>query len=109
VSVHVAEKDFQATVVAAAEQLGWRAFHTYDSRRSEPGFPDLVLVRERVVFVELKTERGRVSAEQAAWVAALCEAGAECHVWRPGDWKPLIRVLTTGGRQRAHGKRKAAA
>lgn len=85
------ERDFQATVVETARLLGWRVYHTHDSRRSEPGFPDLVLVRERVVWAELKTDsvRSRLTPEQRSWVDALQRAGGEVHVWRPRDW-PLI-------------------
>ena len=89
----VSEKAFQATVVETAKLLGWRIFHVHDARRSEPGFPDLVLVRNRVVFGELKTQRGRLSAEQAAWIRDLREAGALVHVWRPSDWPEIEQVL----------------
>jgi hypothetical protein len=40
-----------------------------------------------VVFVELKSDRGRLSVEQQDWLHALGDAGAECHVWDPRDWK----------------------
>ena len=39
----VTEKAFQTAVVELAELCGWKVYHTYDSRRSAPGFPDLVL------------------------------------------------------------------
>lgn len=42
----VRERDFQAAVMELARLLGWRVYHTWDSRKSEPGFPDLVLVRD---------------------------------------------------------------
>ena len=35
------EKKFQSQVVRIAKVFGWLCYHTYDSRRSEPGFPDL--------------------------------------------------------------------
>jgi hypothetical protein len=57
--------------------LGWRVYHTWDSRKSEPDFPDLVLVRDRVMFAELKSPRGRLRKDQAAWLCALRAAGAE--------------------------------
>src|SRR5688572_19177552 len=39
------ERAFQAQVVKYARLMGWTAYHTHDSRRSQAGFPDLVLVR----------------------------------------------------------------
>ncbi len=38
-----AEGDFQAGVVRLAELRGWLVYHTHDSRRSQPEFPDLTL------------------------------------------------------------------
>ena len=40
------EKQFMAQVVELAKLKGWLVYHTYDSRRSEPGFPDLCMVRK---------------------------------------------------------------
>ena len=79
----VLEKDLMAAVLSDARLLGWLAYHTHDSRRSEPGFPDAVLVRERVVWVEFKVGRGVLSAAQERWQAALKAAGAEVYVLRP--------------------------
>ena len=42
------EKKFQAAVLQIANMYGWLAYHTHDSRRSAPGFPDLVLVRNGI-------------------------------------------------------------
>ena len=42
----VTEKEFQAVVVEYAQRLGYMVYHTYDSRRSQRGFPDLVMVKE---------------------------------------------------------------
>ncbi len=67
----LSERAFQRQIVQLAELMGWRTYHTYDSRRSNPGFPDLVLVRApRVIFAELKRQRGRVTAAQTEWVDA---------------------------------------
>ena len=50
------------------------------------GFPDLVLVRKgRLLFVELKSEIGKVSPQQRKWLDDLDKA-AETYVWRPEDW-----------------------
>ena len=83
----MSEKQLQAAVVAMARHLGWRVYHTFDSRRSDAGFPDLVLVRgSRLVFAELKTAKGPVSDYQARWLEALGATAAEVFLWRPADW-----------------------
>lgn len=90
----VLEKDWQRTVVDLARQLGWtRIYHTHDSRRSTHGFPDLVLVRDRVIYLELKRETTRPTSEQVAWLRALRAAGAEAYIARPRDLEDLAAVL----------------
>jgi hypothetical protein len=89
VTLPVTEKAFQATVIELARWFGWRVHHPHDSRRSEPGWPDLVLARpatREVLFVELKTARGRLTDDQGWWLDALHVAGLETAVWRPADW-----------------------
>ena len=78
------EKTFQAQVIRISKVFGWLSYHTYDSRRSAPGFPDLVLVRgDKLLFRELKTEDGRLTAHQKVWGKKLKDAGADYKVWRP--------------------------
>lgn len=93
----ILEKDWQRQVRELAETLGYRrAYHTFDSRRSDTGFPDLVLVhprRKRVVFLELKREKGKLSAAQASWIRDLHCAGAEVYVARPRHLDALAKVL----------------
>ncbi len=50
------------------------------------GFPDALLVRERLIFVEFKTATGRASEEQMKWRTALIDAGLDAYLWRPSDW-----------------------
>jgi hypothetical protein len=93
-ATHVTEKQFMAAVIEMAQMLGWLVYHTHESRRSEAGFPDLVCVRrDRVVFIELKTEKGRLSEDQERWLAALGLAGAEVRCWRPSDWPEIEAAL----------------
>jgi hypothetical protein len=88
------ESQFQAAVVEYAERLGWLAYHTHDSRRSNPGFPDLVLARRgRLIFAELKTEKGRLSTAQVDWLRAIEDASIEVYVWRPSLWHEIEGVL----------------
>ena len=67
------------------KDLGLRGYHTHDSRRSESGYPDWTITGQRTIFRELKTQRGKVSAAQQEWLAALTAAGDDAAVWRPAD------------------------
>jgi hypothetical protein len=97
------ESEFQRTVCEALRVLGWRFCHFRPGRTSrgwrtpitgDAGYPDITAVRgDRVVFVELKAEKGRLSQEQATWLAALGRAGQSVHCWRPSDWDVIEEVL----------------
>lgn len=90
----MSEKQWQWLVVNLATSLGYLAYHTFDSRRSNPGFPDLVLVGNgKVIYAELKTEKGRVRPEQKKWLKALKSNGAEAYLWRPQDYDAVREYL----------------
>lgn len=93
------EKQWLEQVRKLATQLGWMTYHPHQSKFSEPGFPDLTLVRERVVFVELKRHAttAKLSPHQELWRDRLLNAGAEWYCWRPADADDIIRIL---GRKR---------
>jgi hypothetical protein len=89
------EKQFMQRIVSFARARGWLVFHTYDSRRSAPGFPDLVLVRRgRLIMAEIKTQTGRLTRAQQEWLQALGEcSNVEAMIWRPSDWIQIQKVL----------------
>ncbi len=90
----MSEKAFQSLVKSHAVALGWLAYHTHNSRRSDPGFPDLVLVRGGVlIFAELKTEKGKTSESQEVWINAVRENNTPVYVWRPRNWAEIKEVL----------------
>jgi hypothetical protein len=116
------EAQWQAQVVGLAGFYGWRVYHTHDSRRSAPGFPDLVLVRPpELIFAELKGESTRVTPDQEAWLTdlrlvgdAVQEDEAVCfgegigpyppptvdvYLWRAPDLDPVHERLARGRAQ----------
>ena len=97
----VSECEFMANVKQLARFFGWRVFHNFDARRSDPGFPDLICVRDgHLLFMELKTEKGKATPEQDAWlrelrnVAIFAGQGVRAGLFRPSDM-PRIREMLT--------------
>ena len=93
------EKDLQECVRLACRVRRLPIYHTWDSRRSEPGFPDCVIVLPaEVIFAELKTQKGRVSTDQRRWLNDLHGARARCYLWRPSHWlSDSIQKVLDGG------------
>lgn len=97
------ERDWQRDIIRLARTLGWKVAHFRPAQTSKgwrtavaadgAGFPDLILVRDRLIAAELKNEKGRVTEEQAEWIAALQVAGVEAYVWRPDDLDDVMAVL----------------
>ena len=87
VYVRILEADFQAQIVKLATLLGWKVYHTHDSRKSQGGFPDLILIRRtRMIVSELKTQEHTTTDEQRKWMHAFIGIGigdAEVSLWRP--------------------------
>lgn len=118
----LSEKDFQRQVTDLGEVLGWdwahfrpaqtaRGWRTPVSGTIGEGWVDLVLVRardRRLVFAELKSDRGAVSPRQMAVLdilrslacpdaprhgfVGMTHAEVEVHVWRPSDLRDPIET-----------------
>lgn len=91
------EAAWQKTVRQAAAMLNWRCYHTRFSFRSDPGFPDLICVKgNRLVALELKSERGRVTAAQQEWIEAFAAVpGVTALIAKPNDW-PAVEAALKG-------------
>jgi hypothetical protein len=89
------EASFLKTVREAARLAGWETYHTLNSKGSEPGWPDLVLVKPgRLLISELKTDHGRLTREQTHWLRLLATCAApEVSVWRPDDLDAILATL----------------
>jgi VRR-NUC domain len=100
------EQSFEVCVAEVARLAGWRCVHFRAARTKHgwrvptaydgQGWPDLTLVRPpRLVFVELKSQTGKLSDSQRDWLDVLrLLPNAEVHVWRPADWDALVETLT---------------
>lgn len=100
------EAQFQTAVLQLAQIYNYELrYHNPDSRRSQAGFPDLVLAsksRGRLLFRELKTDDGRLSPEQIRTIDVLETVGADIAVWRPLDLRSgrIARELSVRVAQR---------
>lgn len=106
----MAEAEWARQFTDLATLYGWTYAHFRPARTNKgwrtpvegpggAGWPDYVLWRERVIFVELKSERGRLSHEQLDVMGlgdargGLLGAGAEVYVWWPSDFRSAHEVL----------------
>lgn len=106
----ISEEDFRKYVIEFAQLHGWRYLYIPDSRHNQgqPGYPDLTLAREgRIIFAELKAQKGTVRNQQKEWLKALGGSYAFrdmneqirsllVTVWRPVDIDEIERVLVEG-------------
>jgi len=101
----IAERDWLSQVLDLAHLYGWVVAHFRPgmNRRgswSTPvqgdgvGFPDLVLLRPpELIVAELKTNRGKVTREQAVWIDSFSACGIESYVWRPAQFDQISARL----------------
>jgi hypothetical protein len=101
----VTEAQFQKWVLQLAKLRGWRVAHFRTAQTTKgaymtpvaadgKGFPDLVLVRNgRLVFAELKAEKGRLGPDQKDWIDAISGCGIEMYLWKPADANTIEEAL----------------
>jgi hypothetical protein len=89
----LSEDAWTSWVLDAASLRGWRFWHDRDSRLNARGFPDLLLLRDRSVWAELKSETGLVRPGQVEFAADLTRAGQPWHLWRPRHKATVLEVL----------------
>lgn len=102
------EQTLQYAIIEAARLFGWKVAHFRAARTARgwrtpvaadgKGFPDLVLChpgRRRLIFAELKSTRGRLSAEQHEWLGVLGDVAdvaqqVDVYLWTPDDWPDRV-------------------
>ncbi len=89
------EKSLQAQVIELLQLFDWRYYHTWRSTHSPAGYPDLTCVRPpRLIFAELKAEKGRLTGAQDEWLGDLgLVPGIEVYLWRPSDLDRIVEIL----------------
>ena len=107
VATSTSEAVLLAAVMDGLRKCGWLAIHHWTSRYSEKGYPDVAGVRLKadgtaeMIFVETKTEKGKVTPEQQAWLEALAKVPGVVYagVLRPSSWMSgeLDEVMLKGG------------
>lgn len=107
--------EVQAAIIELADRLGYMHHHETDSRKTNPGFPDLVIAGHGLIlFIECKGQREKLRPARVVqrrrgpvqlpgqddWLQALASCGANAIVCRPqaadiagrdtaGDWYEL--------------------
>jgi hypothetical protein len=95
------EKEFQKRVTDVARINGWTCYSIPDSRFATlSGYPDLTMWRssdQRLIFAELKREKGRLRPAQDVILEELRNLAprikAEVYVWRPSHWTEILLTL----------------
>lgn len=92
------ERELTSWVMGLAGSCGWLVHHNPDSRRVQPGIPDLILLRPpELLFIELKRlgKRSTLRPKQVEWIDSLQRCGQEAEVWTPAEI-PTIWTRMTG-------------
>jgi hypothetical protein len=106
------KRAWQRTVIEYAALMGWSHWHDMlpaaQVQRNCPncrgaanlpvmldGWPNLWLARPpRLIVVELKGERGRLTDSQRTWLELFRRCpGIEVYVWRPSSWHEIEFAL----------------
>lgn len=105
----VTERQFQNWMMDVARRLGWRVWHVPSPMRHVPdgrgfvgareaaGLADLILIgRTRVLFIEVKGRRGKLSSKQTEFLEAANRVRSDAvaaYCFRPGDEEAVEALL----------------
>jgi len=95
-TIVVTERDLREQVRDLCKLFGYKMYFTWTSIHSPRGFPDLVLAnreKHRLIFAELKSDKGKLTPSQEEWLDLLKECGQEVYLWRPGDIEHIAEIL----------------
>jgi hypothetical protein len=98
----MSEAALEENVRVACRDLGLMYYHTHRAQHSPAGFPDDVIVGNRVIYRELKRQREKPSPAQQEWLDRLEAVGEDVGVWRPSDWLDGTIIETLRGLSARH-------
>lgn len=96
------EDEFAKRIEETMDWLGLTWHHETDSRKSKAGFPDYCIVGDYgVIFLEIKSSKGKVSPKQKEWIESLSRATLDdgvtkvvtAYVAYPEDWERVLSDL----------------
>jgi len=95
-TIPVTERDLREWIRDLCKIYHWRFRFTWTSIHSPKGTLDLLLTnreQKRVIFAELKSEKGKMTPEQQETFDDLKACGQEVYLWRPGDIEGVAEIL----------------
>ncbi len=107
-SLTLSEADFMHQVIDLAHFFNWTVAHFRSVRVQKKngdikymtpvhadglGFPDLLLVKKKVIVAELKVGNNKPSKQQQTWLLRFDNARVEAYLWYPKDMEQIKIVL----------------
>lgn len=91
-------KALQGAIIDLAHTKGWKIAHFHNVTNARgftmtpvaadgKGFPDLILVRERLIAAEIKGTGDTIREDQVKWAEWLAAAGVPCYLWTVKVWR----------------------
>jgi hypothetical protein len=104
---NMTEAEFKNVVISIAKRYGWLIHHDLPAQNSrgkwathiqgDAGFPDLLMVHPvsgKILAVELKAEKGKLSPLQKRWLMAFDVSATFNSVWKPSDMEYILYTLS---------------
>lgn len=101
----MSETTWQEQFIQLAQGYGWKHLHVrrtigrgkkWVTATNVSGYPDLTLWNQRqkrIIFVELKSEKGVASSEQREVLGELRNSGQEVYILRPSELALAQKIL----------------
>ena len=98
------EKAFRRWVKKEAENKGWLVYFSPDMsfvQGSGKGAPDLTMIRDRIIFMELKCGYNKATLEQCEYINTIGEIiennpgiPVEAYIYNEKDADEILEILT---------------